>query len=209
LSRGALILGVPAALIVMGLLAGKRWRRLAIAVIILGALALVPLLQTPRFAGMFDPMRGTTGFRLALWHSAVGMIKDHPIFGVGLDNFLYAYRTRYVLPTAWEEFNLSHPHNVLMDFGARLGLLGLGVFLWHQARFWRRGLRVRKVDDLKYRALGLGLLGSMADFWAHGLVDASYFVIDLAFVYFMTSAMLDWLVGDRLSGMEMNAAQDS
>lgn len=197
LSRGALLLGVPASLLVMGLLAGKRWRRLSIALVALGVLALIPLLQTPRFAGMFDLTRGTTGFRLALWHSTIGMIRDHPILGVGLDNFLYAYRTRYVLPTAWEEFNLSHPHNVIMDFGARLGLLGLAVYLWHQLRFWRRGLRLRDLEDPEYRALGLGLLGSMANFWAHGLVDASYFVIDLALVYFLTSAMVDWMADHR------------
>jgi O-antigen ligase len=208
LSRGALILGVPASLVLMGLLAGKRWRRLALAMVILGAIALVPLLQTPRFAGMFDPTRGTTGFRLALWHSAKGMIKDHPLLGVGLDNFLYAYRTRYVLPTAWEEFNLSHPHNVIMDFGSRLGLLGLGAFVWHQIRFWRRGLRVCALDDPEYRALGLGLLGSMANFWAHGFVDASYFVIDLALVYFLTSAMVDWMIDAELSRTENSDAWD-
>jgi len=202
LSRGALVLGIPASLLAMGMLAGKRWRRLAIILLVVGALALIPLLQTPRFAGMFDPARGTTGFRFALWHSTLGMIRDHPLLGVGLDNFLYAYRTRYVLPTAWEEFNLSHPHNVMMDFGARLGLLGLAAFLWHQFRFWKRALRLRVLNDLEYRALALGFIGSMINFWAHGLVDASYFVIDLALVYFLTSAMVDWLADVELSRTE-------
>ena len=32
---------------------------------------------------------------------------------MGLNNFLYQYRTRYVLPDAWEELDLSHPHNSL------------------------------------------------------------------------------------------------
>ncbi len=204
LSRGALVLGVPASLLVMGVLAGRHWRRLVIMLVALGSLALIPLLQTPRFAGMFDLTRGTTGFRFALWYSSLGMIREHPLLGVGLDNFLYAYRTRHVLPTAWEEFNLSHPHNILMDFSARLGLLGLAAFLWHQVRFWRRVLRLRVLNDPEYRALGLGLVGSMVNFWAHGLVDASYFVIDLALVYFLTSAMVDWLTDIELSRTENN-----
>jgi hypothetical protein len=42
-------------------------------------------------------------------------------------------------------------------------------------------------------ALALGIMGSMVDFLAHGLVDASYFVIDLAFVYFLSFAVVVWV----------------
>ena len=55
------------------------------------------------------------------------MIANHPLRGVGLDGFLYAYRSRYVLPSAWEEPNLSHPHNLLLDAWTRLGLAGVAV----------------------------------------------------------------------------------
>jgi hypothetical protein len=95
-----------------------------------------------------------------------------------------------------------------MDFGARLGLLGLAVFLWHQVRFWRRGLQTLNLGDREYRALGLGLLGSMADFWAHGLVDASYFVIDLAIAYFLSSAMVDWMIDMKSETVE-NASYET
>ena len=39
---------------------------------------------------------------------------------VGLDNFLYAYRGRYILDAAWQEPNLNHPHNIVLDFATRL-----------------------------------------------------------------------------------------
>ena len=58
------------------------------------------------------------------------MIRDHPLFGVGLDNFLYAYRGRYILDAAWQEPNLNHPHNIILDFATRLGLLGLLAGGW-------------------------------------------------------------------------------
>jgi len=193
LSRGAIVFGIPAALVAMGWLAGKRWRRATVVILLLGAAALVLLLQTPRFAGMLDLSGGTTGFRLSLWHSSRQLVRDHPLLGVGLDNFLYAYRTRYVLPTAWEEFNLSHPHNVVYDYAVRLGLLGLAGFVWTQVVFWRRLLPLQRRATGLRRALLLGLAGSMADFLAHGLVDASYFIIDLAFVYMLSLALLVWL----------------
>ncbi len=190
LSKGALVLGVPAALLSMGFLAGKRWRRATWGVLGAGLLALIPLLHTPRFAGLFNVTGGTSGFRLALWHSAWQMIRDHPLLGVGPDNFLYAYRTRYVLPTAWEEFNLSHPHNLVMDYAARLGLLGLLSGLWLQVTFWKRAWPLRRHPAPLIRALALGAMGAMADFLAHGMVDASYFVVDLAYAFFFLFAIV-------------------
>lgn len=196
LSRGAIVLGIPAALLTMGWLAGKRWRTLTLVVLAIGLVALVPLLRTPRFSGMLDPTQGTTGFRVALWYSTLELVREHPLLGVGLDNFLYAFRTRYVLPTAWEEFNLSHPHNIALDFAARLGLPGLACLVWMQVAFWRTVAwvrRRRRPDAGLGRALLIGIAGSMADFLAHGLVDAAYFVIDLAFVHMVTWAVLAWL----------------
>ena len=43
-----------------------------------------------------------------------------PCGAIGLDQFLYLY-PRYMHPDAWREPNLSHPHNLLLDFWLRLG----------------------------------------------------------------------------------------
>jgi len=192
-SRGAIVLGIPAVLLFLGLSAGPKWQRATMITLFVGLLALIPLLRTPRFAGLLDFSSGTTSFRLSLWHSAWGMVREHPLLGVGLDNFLYAYRTRYVLPTAWEEFNLAHPHNVVLDFASRLGLLGLGVFIWLQAQFWRAAWPLRQHKVPLWRALVLGVMGSMVNFLAHGMVDASYFVIDLAYAFALALAVVVWL----------------
>jgi uncharacterized membrane protein YsdA (DUF1294 family) len=65
-----------------------------------------------------------------------------------------------------------------------------------QAAFWRSAAgtfrRVRKADPL-LAALVVGAMGSMADFLAHGLVDNSYFVVDLSFVFCLTLALVAWL----------------
>ncbi len=129
-SKGAILLGLPAGIAVVLLggawRGGKRWPLwllLGGAVVAAGGLLL--LFQTPRFADLFNFQAGTTFFRLKLWQGALNMALDHPVLGVGPDNFLYAYRTRYVLPSAWQELNLSHPHNVFLDLWTRLGVIGL------------------------------------------------------------------------------------
>jgi O-antigen ligase len=143
---------------------------------------------------IFSGEGGTSFFRVALWKSALQMIRDHPLFGVGPDNFLYAFRGRYLLPEAWQESSLSHPHSVILDFAARLGLIGLGVFIWMQIAFWTTALRAMRHAKASLRidrwALLIGLAASMVDFLAHGQIDASYFVVDLAFVFMLTLALV-------------------
>jgi O-antigen ligase len=183
-SRGALLVALPAAILVMGWKAGGRFRWAALALLLIGTLAMIPLLRVPRFAALLDLGRGTTFFRLKLWRSTLRMIQEHPLFGVGPGNFLAAYRTRYVLPAAWEEFNLGHAHNILLDHWTRLGLLGVAAGVAAQIAFWQTlGRRPRR------DALTMGLVGSMAALLAHGLVDNAIFSPDLALAFFFTLAL--------------------
>jgi O-antigen ligase len=198
-SKGALLLGLPAGLLAMVLLyvvqhRQGRWRRallIAVGGIAAIGLALIPLSRTARFQTLFDFNQGSTGFfRLKLWQAAWAMVRDHWLLGIGLDNFLYQYRTRYILPEAWQEPNLSHPHNLILDFGTRLGIGGIVLLVWLQVTFWLNAWRLylRQPDPLV-----LGLMGSMVVFISHGLVDNSYFLVDLAFTFFLTVGLVQRL----------------
>jgi len=190
-SRGAWLLGLPAAFIFLGLMRGKKALLISLFVILVIALSLLPLVGTERLASLFNTQSGTTFLRLKLWQGSLNMIRDHPLFGVGLDNFLYQYRTRYVLPEAWEELDLSHPHNIVLDYWTRLGILGVIAIGWMQLAFFGKALRLyRQLADRDLKALLLGLMASMVAFLAHGLIDNSYFLVDLAFVFFLTLGMI-------------------
>ncbi|MCP4538407.1 MAG: hypothetical protein GY832_14830 [Chloroflexi bacterium] len=202
-SKGALILGVPFSLLLLGMLAGGRWLWGSLGAVVAAIVAAIPLLRTPRFASLLDTRSGTTFFRLQLWRASWIMFRDHLWLGVGPDNFLYQYRSRYILPTAWQEPDLSHPHDILLDYGCRLGLLGIAAGLWLQVTFWRLALPLRHLVDRDRRALALGLMGSMVSFVGHGLVDASYFVIDLAFAFFLTLGVVQWLSSERSKTNEL------
>ncbi len=133
-SKGSLVLAGPAMALV--LLFGGSWllrkegrsRRplwILLAIALLAIVAITPFLGAERFQRLFDFGQGTGFLRLQLWRSAMQMGFDHPLLGVGPDNFLYAYRSAYMLPTAWQEPNLNHPHNLLLDWWTRLGIPGL------------------------------------------------------------------------------------
>ena len=72
-----------------------------------------------RFRGLLDPSSATSFMRINLWRSSWQMALDHWLLGVGPDNFLYTYRSNYLLPAAWKEPNLNHPHNFLLDWWRR------------------------------------------------------------------------------------------
>lgn len=197
-SRGAWLVGVPVSLLFLAAMRGRRTFLIVVGALLVAAVAVL-VVGTGRLTALLDTSQGTTFFRLQLWQSSVAMVRDHPLLGVGLDNFLYAYRTRYVLPTAWEEFNLSHPHNFVLDFWLRLGLPGLVVFIWLLAAFFRRGWRAyRRLPEGMDRLLVLGLMGGMVNLVAHGLMDNAFFLVDLAFAFMLMLALIQGISGKRL-----------
>lgn len=193
-SKGAWLLGLPAAFLFLGLMRGRKALWGMLGAIGVGALALLPFLGTERFARTLDLQSGTTFFRIRLWQGALNMIRDHPWFGVGPDNFLYAYRSRYALPDAWQELGLSHPHNIVLDLWTRLGILGLVAGLWLLTVAFRQGWwLMRSLPDVDERAVALGLLASLVATVAHGLIDNSIFLVDLMFVFMMTLGLIQAL----------------
>ncbi len=201
-SRGALLLGIPAAIIAVCVMGGGRWRYLGVAMfgaLLLGLLVIftgvaAPLLAGTRFTNALDMSQGTGFFRMNLWQSALTMYRDHPILGVGPDNFLYAYRGFYILPAAWQEPNLSHPHNIVLDFATRLGTLGLIVALGLVVSLLRTGRRALRIThQTPLFPLVVGLLGLLVDMVAHGMVDHSLFLVDLSYVFMLACGLLSLL----------------
>ena len=194
-SVGAIILGVPVslAIILIGWQGRRAFAPLA-GLVVVGSVALIPLARfIPRLRNLLDFENSTTLFRLNLWRSSWELIQDQPLTGVGLDQFLYAYRSRYILPEAWADPDLSHPHNWVLDYWVRLGLLGVLVGIWLQVIFWRTALaayRRTRHQDLPLFALVLGAMGSIGNFLAHGLVDSAYFAINLSYLFVVALAVV-------------------
>lgn len=133
---------------------------------------------------------GTTShMRLLQGQSSLKMIADFPITGVGLDNYLYVYAD-YLDPAAWREPNLSHPHNLFLDFWLRLGIVGLVFVVTFLVSYFLCTHRiVYESADKDARALGVGLAGSQLAAVTHGLLDNYYFLPDLANWFWLSAAI--------------------
>ncbi|MBN1402358.1 MAG: O-antigen ligase family protein [Anaerolineae bacterium] len=197
-SRGAWLLGVPTALALIAAFSRrKRGVLVACALVLLGLLgillgpALFGQVSAPeRLASLLDIGEGTVGLRIKLWRASLDMLRDHPWFGVGLDNFLYYYGD-YIQPGAEIDRWLSHPHNLVLDFWLRLGIGGALVSGLLIVGFLRTSLHA--LTHLRHglmRAFTLGFTAALGAMLVHGLIDASFFVVELGF-WFMLA--LGWI----------------
>jgi len=199
-SRGLILLGLPASTAWLLWQTGwlRRSRGLVIGLVVALGLALLAL-AGGRIGQLLSGQDAAAGMRLHVWTSALNMIRQHPLLGVGPDNFLYLYRTHYILPQAWAEPNLSHPHNLVLDFWLTAGALGvaaLAVLVFAGARRVRLGLRAIGAERGAYLGLGAALLAALAQ----GLVDNSFFLVDLSHITLAYLALLANAPGEAPRG---------
>ncbi|HEX7101500.1 MAG TPA: O-antigen ligase family protein [Nitrolancea sp.] len=182
-SRGAVL--AAGFIIICMLFVGQRRRLAALAggagVLLGGALAVT---ASARIDNLFSG--GSGSLRIDLWSSAIEMIRDHPIFGIGLDQFLYVYAPRYVKPEAWSERFTSHPHDIILDSWLSLGIMGLVLALAFVGVLVAASIRLAR----KRSVLGLAAAGAMFAGILHGLVDNGYFLPDLALIFWFLTAII-------------------
>ncbi|MEM7533951.1 MAG: O-antigen ligase family protein [Chloroflexota bacterium] len=157
-----------------------------VAIVVITLLTIFPSTDTVRFQQTLDFNQGTGFLRRQLWQSAWAMAQNHPLFGVGPDHFLYAFRNEYILPIAWKEPNLNHPHNWGLDFWTRLGVPGLLIgigFLTTGMMGLGRLLRRAATQQPNIAVLSLGLIAAAFAALAHGTIDISYALPDLMLVW--------------------------
>lgn len=182
---------VAISLLALAALRGRRTLQVAVGIGVVGLVAVtVAALRVPRIGSHFDLRTGTSFERVLVWQSALLMLASHPVRGIGLDNFLYYYQHGYRLPAAWREPDLSHPHNLVLDFWLSLGLpglLGLGVLA---GRLGKVIAEEWKASGPLERGVYAGVIGAMLDTVLHGLVDNSFFLVDLSVLFWLMFAIV-------------------
>lgn len=196
-SKGGLLLAFPIGAVIVFI----YWQRInrrriwpwLLLFVLLAAIGFTALLRVPPLAARFDLLGETSVLRLNLWRASVTMFRDNLWNGVGLDNFLTAYRGRYIFAEAWREPDLSHAHNFLLDFGTRLGIFGLISGLWLLLTLGQILLRLPNRVDAAWRPVAVGLVAAFGAMVVHGLVDHMFFLVDLAYVFYLMLGMAVWL----------------
>jgi O-antigen ligase len=189
LSRGGL-LALAVLVLGAGLTIPAPWPRVAVLAGGLAAsllLTQVPLIG-PRLQHALDPGSGTFDIRGDIWAATARMLRDHPIFGAGIDAYqstMAPYRAPYPQLTP-----APYPHNIFLTSWSELGLLGLAAFTYILGFLIVRPFRAfaRAVDPFQ-RALLWGTGMAFVVILVHGLVDSPYWKNDLSLEFWVLAAI--------------------
>ena len=191
-SRGGyLALGAVA----LGVALSHRWAKVLIPGVVVAALAVsqVPLIRH-RIAYELQAVPGNTlDFRLRIWGQTLRMLSHSPVLGIGLSYYQQA------MGPYWQDLpRVIYPHNIVLNFWAVTGLLGLAGFFWLAIRAFMLGWRGWRRHPAEWRPYDLGVMLVLVSVVVHGLVDVPFFKNDLSFEFWALLGIL-W-AADRWGG---------
>jgi putative inorganic carbon (HCO3(-)) transporter len=133
--------------------------------------------------------------RIAVYFTAVNMIKASPIIGHGPNTFNKNYKNYKNYP---EYRNIVTPdnmyaHNNYLHMTAEIGILGFGIFIWLLFEFFVSCVQIiRKLKDNFLNIVSLSLTACLFSFLVNGLTESS--------LYYSRVALIFWyLIGFSLS----------
>ncbi len=130
----------------------------------------LPPSQPPTDVRLLVPAPG----RLTLWRTALRMVADRPLLGVGPDNFRLVYGT-YAGVELWDKG--IHANSLYLEWAADTGILGLLAFLAFAfgvaRRVWQY-VHPRSAHRWEEWVWRLGLAGALLTWFVHGIFDYFY-----------------------------------
>lgn len=175
-SRGAVLGGAAVALFALAKSRHKVRGLITVGVLSAAVYLVIPHEQKGRFEASGEDK--TSQLRLQYWKDGIKITNDHPVLGVGHNNWLLYYRAYY-------NAKGQVSHNIFVEAGAQLGYVGLGAFLLCIGGTFLVNARTRK------RVQPLGPRGRFVYWMAHGLDGAlvgylvsGFFVTVLFYPYF-------------------------
>lgn len=118
--------------------------------------------------------------RAVLWQTALRIAREHPMLGIGPDNYRHTYG-RVLGLAAWD--TRVHANNTYLEVLAGTGVVGLLALGWLMAAAWRFSLRqFVRVDEDRLPLFAASAAACLA-IAVHGLVD-SFWTFTPAYVVF-------------------------
>lgn len=179
-SRGALVAAGVAAVAALLFYSGRR-AQVAVLLATLGAVAAMWFSVNPHAWERVSEFDSSGSGRTALWTVAWRITEDHPVTGVGLDNFVEEAPKYTREPGQLEVQNIAErphvAHNVYLQFLAETGFVGailfVGLLLACARAAWLAGRLFDLKQDRDMAALARGCLVAII-----ALAAASFFLSD-------------------------------
>jgi O-antigen ligase len=180
-------LGFLVSVVTLLLLMPGRRKEVAVGVTaIVGAVVIFGLVG-PIGTRLADGLWQTFLARWDIWSGAVPMIGQHPIFGVGVENFS-TFLPDYV---SQDLGDVPHAHNLFLNMAAERGLPALASFLVVVGLiFLSLRQALRKAVLSADRLIAAALTASFAGYFAHALFDVSYYDYKVLVLFWLMAAIV-------------------
>lgn len=147
-------------------------------VIFSGFLFAAIIWKLPDIADYFDVSgRSSLHSRLMIWRSAIEILKDNWILGIGPGMFQEYYLAYQKYFTPYLEWAVPQPHNIFLAFWLQTGILGIIGFVYTTI------MLCFCLNKKNYTGLHLLVISFLIYFFVHGLVDTIYWKNDLALIF--------------------------
>lgn len=121
-----------------------------------------------RFITSFNIKEGSNQGRIVMWQSAMRIIQQHPLIGVGLGNY-----SREILPSASYRDPI-YAHNLFLDIAAETGIINALIFLGIVSISIMRLIKKSKLENLY-----IWPAVSLIIFTTHSLVETPLFSVHI------------------------------
>lgn len=151
------------------------------------ALLLSTQIGTEKFlAATHISERSSLASRVMIWKSAIKIIGDNPILGIGPGMFQEKYLAYQKHFPPYLEWAVPQPHNIYMAFWLQSGIMGLiGFFMLIISVFGKLGQLARNKKTASFAVL-IAVYFTSILVW--GIADTPYWKNDLAFVFWIMLA---------------------
>jgi len=162
-----------------------RLRLLICVVVLLIIVSAFFQLGSEKFQNFLFSTSSSLQSRLMIWKAALLILKDHPLWGIGLGTFqkyYLDYSSYFRKP--YLQWAVPQPHNLLLAFWLQTGVLGLLGFVWIVVWFFKKGRKwVRARHGVPLQAVMIYIL-------VHGLIDTTYWKNDLAIIFWLIVGLM-------------------
>lgn len=174
-----------------------RWRPWAMPVLLGGlvsVLVLAILFVGPvrdRFLSIFSGRKDSSNnFRRNVWSSAIQMIRDRPILGIGPGNTAF----NKIYPQYMKaRFSALSAYSIFLEVAVETGFIGFCCFMWLLIVTFNQGIqqlsRLRESANLQGFWL-VGAIAAMSGILSHGLVDTVWYRPEVSTLWWLMVAIV-------------------
>lgn len=154
----------------------------------------------------YDPVRFMCNDdRIAAYRNTLGMIREHPVVGVGVNTFMKQYRYYKESPEyrGVVTSDYMYAHNNFLHMAGESGLAGFGVFLWFVFALFQGAADARRTDrDPRARDMILFVMMGLVSFLINGLTESSLYYSRVALIFWYLTGVLLSLTSLRYHAQE-------